>query len=497
MKAIILAAGEGTRMRPLTLETPKPLLPINGRPILDHIFEALPEEITDVIVVTKYLGEKIKAYLGEKHRGKRVQYAEGSNRGTAYSFKAAEKFFEKGERFLFLYGDEFPDARSIRKCLMRHLSVLVFTSANPKTGGVALLREDDTIAEIEEKPENPKSNIVADGVMVLNTAVFNYMPLPNKKGEFYLTSMVDQFVRKHRVNAVHAEKFLGDITTPGDLKRIESMLVKSIGENKNRDMQNPMQASGELSQSEHDQREQFNNLADAFERYYDDEISHYYRNHFMHKTLFSGVPLAGRETLEAMCGSGQTTAYLLTNNARVTGLDISPKLIERFRVRWSPKGARAVQTSILSSGLAGGFFDVVVVVGGLHHVQPYVDDAVNEIHRLLKPGGFFCFIEPHSGSLVDYVRRQWYRYDRIFFQPNEAAINLDSLRHANAFRFRFVRECYVGNFAFFLIYNALIFRIPLSVRKVIAPLCFCLENLISPFQTKLTSAIVLAVWQKK
>lgn len=225
-KAVILAAGEGTRMRPLTLETPKPLLPIHGRPIIDHIFEALPDEITDVVVVTKYLGEKIKAYIGEEHCGKRVHYAEGSDKGTAYSLKAAQKFFEKGERFLFLYGDEMTLKENIEKCLVHPLSILCFESKTPETGGVALLRDDGTIAEIEEKPAMPKTNIVADGIMVLDTSVFDYSPLPNSKGEFYLTSIINQFVKHCLVRAVLSDTFVGDITTPADLRRVEESLKR-------------------------------------------------------------------------------------------------------------------------------------------------------------------------------------------------------------------------------------------------------------------------------
>ncbi|MEK9166111.1 MAG: sugar phosphate nucleotidyltransferase, partial [Patescibacteria group bacterium] len=59
MKAIILAAGEGRRMRPLTLTTPKPLLEIQGKAIIDYVFDALPEEVEEAVVVVKYLGEKI------------------------------------------------------------------------------------------------------------------------------------------------------------------------------------------------------------------------------------------------------------------------------------------------------------------------------------------------------------------------------------------------------------------------------------------------------
>lgn len=227
MKAIILAAGEGTRMRPLTLETPKPLLRINRRPILDHIFEALPEGITDVIVIVKYLGGQIKEYLGTAHRGRRVHYAEGSEKGTAYSLKVAEKFLNEGERFLFLYGDELPYRENIQMCLVHPLSVLSFQSATPETGGVVLLREDGTIAEIEEKPAKPQSNIVADGIMVLDKSIFGYTPLPNSKGEFYLTSMLNQFVKDRSVRAVLSDKFIGDITKPEDLGRVEKFLIES------------------------------------------------------------------------------------------------------------------------------------------------------------------------------------------------------------------------------------------------------------------------------
>ncbi len=226
MKAIILAAGEGTRMRPLTLETPKPLLKINGRPILDHIFEALPEEIIDVIVVTKYLGEKIRAYLGEEHRGKRVLYAEGSEKGTAYSFKATEKFFENGERFLFLYGDEFSSKEDIKACLSRPLSAIVSAYNQPQKAGVVSINKEGCIVDIEEKPEKPKTNIIVGGIMVLDTRVFQYQPFANQKGEYYFTSVLKQFIKKHPVHAVFSKCFLGDITMPDDLRRIESTLKK-------------------------------------------------------------------------------------------------------------------------------------------------------------------------------------------------------------------------------------------------------------------------------
>lgn len=224
MKAVILAAGKGERMLPLTYHIPKPLLKIHNRPILDYIFEALPQEITEVIVVVKYLQEEVRKYLGSEFRGRKVYYREGSDRGTAFSFLAVRDLIEKDERFLFIYGDEFPDAGDIRKCLSHPLSIVVFQSTTPEMGGVVSLDHNNRIREIIEKPENPQSNIVADGVMVLNANIFNYNPFPHKHGEFYFASFLNQFVKDYPVQAVDAENFIGDITTPEDLKRIESLI---------------------------------------------------------------------------------------------------------------------------------------------------------------------------------------------------------------------------------------------------------------------------------
>ena len=222
MKAIILAAGRGERMRPLTLHTPKPLLTIHRRPILDYIFDALPSQVTEVVLVIDYLGDQIRKHVGDVYGGRVIRYIAGSGRGTAFSFLAAKESFSENERFLFLYGDEFPSAENIQKCLAHPSSILMFRSSHPETGGVVVCHDDGSIAEITEKPERPRSTLVADGVMVLNQAIFNCRPFANAKGEFYFTSLLNQFVKKYRVQAVEAVNFLGDITTPDDLTRIEA-----------------------------------------------------------------------------------------------------------------------------------------------------------------------------------------------------------------------------------------------------------------------------------
>jgi glucose-1-phosphate thymidylyltransferase len=223
MKAVILAAGRGERMRPLTLDTPKPLLKIKGRPILDYIFEVLPSEIDEVIVVVKYLAEKIERHLGGKFSGRKIKYAQGSDLGIAFSFLVAKDYIGK-ERFLVLYGDELLAAKDIKACLDHDLSIIVFKSPNPKASGVAVLDESGFFKKIIEKPENPPSDVAIGGIMVLNEKIFDYKPFKGPKGEFYLSSILGQFIKDNRVKAVFSDKFLGDITSPSDIARIEQLL---------------------------------------------------------------------------------------------------------------------------------------------------------------------------------------------------------------------------------------------------------------------------------
>ncbi len=224
MKAIILAAGEGKRMLPLTLSTPKPLLMIGGKTVLDHIVGGFPSEITETVIVVKYCGEKIKAYCGNVFHGRPIRYAEGSEKGNAFSFLAAAPYVNKDERVMILYADEIPSAENMQKCLAHKYSWLCKETARPKAAGVVKLRSDGTIEEIVEKSENPPSNIAAIGLMVLPGEVFKYTPIQNANGEYYFSSMANQFLRKGKVYAV-VTKGGCSLTKPEDIPKVEAFLA--------------------------------------------------------------------------------------------------------------------------------------------------------------------------------------------------------------------------------------------------------------------------------
>ena len=249
----------------------------------------------------------------------------------------------------------------------------------------------------------------------------------------------------------------------------------------------------QLGAAERQQQAHYDIIAADYETHYSDEWSSEYRRRFIYEPMFAGLDLEGMKVLDAMCGSGQTTSYLLERGANVTGLDISNEVIDTFQARWTSAGA--VKRSLLDSGLAENSFDCVAVVGGLHHIHPNLKAAVREIHRVLKPGGYFCFMEPHTGSLPDVVRRIWYRFDR-FFSDNEAAIDVGKLQQDFGACFELKKVDYLGNFAFLLVLNSLIFRIPPGSKKFFAPLLLKLEPWVNKLQTKLTSCFVVTQWQK-
>jgi ubiquinone/menaquinone biosynthesis C-methylase UbiE len=249
----------------------------------------------------------------------------------------------------------------------------------------------------------------------------------------------------------------------------------------------------QLGASERQQQQHYDTIAADYEAHYSDEWSVEYRRRFIYEPMFAGLNLDGMQVLDAMCGSGQTTSYLLAHGASVTGLDISNEVIDTFQSRWTSAGV--VKRSLLDSGLPDNSFDCVAVVGGLHHIHPNLKTAVREIHRVLKPGGYFCFMEPHSGSLPDVVRRVWYRFDR-FFSDNEAAIDVNALQRDFRESFELRKVNYLGNIAFLLVLNSLIFRIPPKSKKLFAPLLMKLEPWINKLQTKLTSCFVVTQWQK-
>lgn len=225
MKAIILAAGEGIRMRPLTLKTPKPLLKVGGRPILEHIVSRLPNEIDDLILVIGYLGEQIKNYCGNEFLGRRVRYVwQKEKLGTYHALKLCEPLIESDERFLVLYADDIQDTEEIRNCFDHERAMMVAKVEDPRKFGVVCLNSDNSISEIIEKPENPSSNLVSTGVLLLDSKIFEYKADMHPNGEYFLTNVISKMIKNnYQFFAVKSTLWLS-IGYPEDIKKAEEFL---------------------------------------------------------------------------------------------------------------------------------------------------------------------------------------------------------------------------------------------------------------------------------
>lgn len=222
MQCVILAAGKGTRLRPLTENCPKPLIHVSGKPLLDHIIESLPSAIDEIIIVVGYLGEMIKAYYGSEYRGKKVSYVtQEVQDGTARALWLCRDMLRG--RFLFMFADDLHGKEDIARVTSYSRGMLAKTSETPERFGVVVRNPDGTLSEIVEKPTHPPSNLVSTGVMVLDTNIFTYEPQNAVNGEYYLTEVLERYAKEYPV-AVVEEDFWIPIGYPSDITRAETIL---------------------------------------------------------------------------------------------------------------------------------------------------------------------------------------------------------------------------------------------------------------------------------
>lgn len=228
MKAIILAAGEGIRMRPLTSNKPKPLLEVAGKPLIYRLVSNLPKEVDGVVLVIGYLGDQIKNYCKDVFLGRKVNYVEQENaRGTYHAVSLCQPHIhnDKDKRFFVFYADDLLDAETINKMTKYERALVTQEMADPRRFGVVTLNEDDSIKEIIEKPDNPPSNLVLTNGLLLDYKIFQYPPLHTVNGEYYLSTAVAELAKHHKIMTVKAN-FWFPIATPEDLEKAEKLLQK-------------------------------------------------------------------------------------------------------------------------------------------------------------------------------------------------------------------------------------------------------------------------------
>jgi mannose-1-phosphate guanylyltransferase/phosphomannomutase len=183
MKAVIMAGGEGTRLRPLTSNCPKPMLPLANRPMMEHIIGLLKQHGIDEIVVTvAFLANQIRTYFGDGSEfGVKMVYAtEDQPLGTAGSVRNAMDVLD--ERFLVISGDVLTDI-DLSKIIAFHdehqamATIGLVHVDNPLEFGIVITQEDGTIERFLEKPTWGQvfSDTINTGIFVLEPSIFDYI----------------------------------------------------------------------------------------------------------------------------------------------------------------------------------------------------------------------------------------------------------------------------------------------------------------------------------
>lgn len=225
MKCIILAAGEGVRMRPLTDNTPKPMLRVNGKLLLEHILSSLPDKVSRIVLVVGYKHQQIHDYFGHHFERRKIDYVfQEEKLGTYNALKLCEYLLDD-DKFLLLFADDLHGKDGLKKCAnSAHSCLLVSEAIDPCKFGVVELNSDNSIKGIEEKPENPRSNLVSTGVLLLNKNVFNYPARRHLNGEYYLTDSIAQMIEAgHKFQAIKSSFWL-PIGYPEDIGKAEKIL---------------------------------------------------------------------------------------------------------------------------------------------------------------------------------------------------------------------------------------------------------------------------------
>ncbi len=223
MQCVILCAGKGTRMSPLTDTIPKPLIKVCGKAIFDHIIEALPSEIDEVVLIVGYRKEQIQEHCGENYLGKRIVYCEQENfaGGTGDALMCAKDVLHG--KFLFMYGDDIHGAKMLKKAVTSEHAILGTHSDTPEKFGVLVPNENGTLKSILEKPENPPSNLINIGGFVINESIFEYTVPVSSSGELYVTDMLTEYA-KHNPVQIFEQDFWVPIGYPEDIEKAERVL---------------------------------------------------------------------------------------------------------------------------------------------------------------------------------------------------------------------------------------------------------------------------------
>lgn len=223
MQAVILAAGKGIRLHPLTCNTPKPMLKVLGRPIMTHLLDSLPGLVDEVIIVVGHLADRIKDHFGSDYQGRRIRYAHQRKQLGTFDALHAARAFLKGDSFLCLVGDDFYTTEDLDELARHDLAMLVMERDDPGRFNICIER-DGFLHDIVKKPEHDFGPyLIFIGACVLTDDIFSEGIVYNTQQEQSLPHAMLSLSRRHPIRMIRA-RFWHSVTSPEDISEAERLL---------------------------------------------------------------------------------------------------------------------------------------------------------------------------------------------------------------------------------------------------------------------------------
>ena len=240
MKAVVLAAGKGTRLRPLTDDKPKGMVEIDDRPILTHCFEQLKRLGADeFVVVVGYMKEVIIDYYGDEFNGIPITYThQREQKGLAHALLTTEEHID--DDFMLILGDNIFDANLedvVKRQQEDRADAAFLVEEVPweeaSRYGVCDTNKYGEITDVIEKPDDPPSNLVMTGFYTFSPAIFPACKLvqPSERGELEISEAIDLLIRSGRtIDAIGLEGWRIDVGYPDDRDEAERRLTEEVPE---------------------------------------------------------------------------------------------------------------------------------------------------------------------------------------------------------------------------------------------------------------------------
>ncbi|MFC4989827.1 UTP--glucose-1-phosphate uridylyltransferase AglF [Saliphagus infecundisoli] len=237
MQAVVLAAGKGTRLRPLTDEKPKGMVEIDGKPILSHCFEQLVElGAEEFVVVVGYEKEKIIEHYGDAFKGVPITYThQREQNGLAHALLSVREHVD--DDFMLMLGDNIFNANLkdvVRRQREDRADAAFLVEEVPweeaSRYGVTDTNDYGEITEVIEKPDEPPTNLVMTGFYTFTPAIFPACELvqPSNRGEYEISEAIDLLIRSGRtIDAIKLEGWRIDVGYPEDRDEAESRLQEA------------------------------------------------------------------------------------------------------------------------------------------------------------------------------------------------------------------------------------------------------------------------------